>query len=147
MLAQMTWSIWLIAMLVMGVCGFLILIILIQRGRGSGMAGAFGGGGGGGGAFGAKTGDVLTWVTVVVAGIFLLLAVVANYAFDQSPEAAARTAQLPQAGDTGPGATPTTVPLIPAGRQEPPVPDSQAGGDGSNETKTPDEGGTPPPGA
>ena len=66
------------------VCLFLILVILLQKGRGGGLAGAFGGGGGSS-AFGAKTGDVFTWITVVVAGVFLLLSVVANFAFDASP--------------------------------------------------------------
>ena len=71
--------------MIIGVCGLLMLVILIQRGRGSGLAGAFGGAGGSS-AFGAKTGDVLTWITIVVTAVFLLLAVVANYAFDQTPE-------------------------------------------------------------
>ena len=57
------------------VCLFLILLILIQKGRGGGLASAFGGGGGNT-AFGSKTGDVLTWATSIVFGIFLLLAIV-----------------------------------------------------------------------
>ena len=56
---------------------FLILIVLIQKGRGGGLASAFGGGGGNT-AFGSKTGDVLTWVTSVMLGIFLVLAVGLN---------------------------------------------------------------------
>lgn len=56
---------------------FMILLILIQKGRGGGLASAFGGAGGNT-AFGAKTGDVLTWATSVVFGIFLILAVVMN---------------------------------------------------------------------
>ncbi len=55
----------------------LILIILIQKGRGGGLASAFGGGGGST-AFGSKTGDVLTWATSIIFGIFLLLAIVLN---------------------------------------------------------------------
>lgn len=55
----------------------LILLVLIQKGRGGGLASAFGGGGGNS-AFGAKTGDVLTWVTSVAFGIFLLLAIILN---------------------------------------------------------------------
>lgn len=54
---------------------FLMLLVLIQKGRGGGLAGAFGGAGGHT-AFGSKTGDVLTWATSVVFGIFLLLAIV-----------------------------------------------------------------------
>jgi preprotein translocase subunit SecG len=59
------------------VCIFLILLVLIQKGRGGGLASAFGGAGGNT-AFGSKTGDVLTWATSVVFGIFLVLAIVLN---------------------------------------------------------------------
>ena len=51
---------------------FLIILILIQRGRGGGLAGAFGGMGGSS-AFGARTGDVFTKVTVGVAIAWILL--------------------------------------------------------------------------
>jgi preprotein translocase subunit SecG len=63
------------------VCIFLVLVILIQKGRGGGLASAFGGAGGNT-AFGSKTGDVLTWVTAVVFGIFILLAVALNLLSD-----------------------------------------------------------------
>jgi preprotein translocase subunit SecG len=56
-------------------CAVLILIILIQKGRGGGLSAAFGGGMAGG-ILGSKTGDFLTWVTIVLAGVFLSLAVV-----------------------------------------------------------------------
>src|SRR3954454_3816873 len=59
------------------VCLFLILLVLIQKGRGGGLSGAFGGGGGNT-AFGSKTGDVLTWATSIVFGVFVLLAVILN---------------------------------------------------------------------
>ena len=59
------------------VCLFLILLILIQKGRGGGLASAFGGAGGNT-AFGSKTGDVLTWATSIVFGIFLVLSVTSN---------------------------------------------------------------------
>ncbi len=58
----------------------LMLVILLQRGKGVGLAGAFGGAGGYT-AFGSKTGDVLTWATIVVAGVFLVFAVLLNYVF------------------------------------------------------------------
>ena len=53
----------------------LILIILIQKGRGGGLGAAFGGGLASG-LLGSKTGDFLTWITIVLVGIFLVLAVV-----------------------------------------------------------------------
>lgn len=53
----------------------LILIVLIQKGRGGGLSAAFGGGGAGG-ILGSKTGDFLTWVTIVAACVFLLMAVI-----------------------------------------------------------------------
>ncbi|MGA2497372.1 MAG: preprotein translocase subunit SecG [Tepidisphaeraceae bacterium] len=59
------------------VCLFMILLVLIQKGRGGGLASAFGGGGSNT-AFGSKTGDVLTWATSVVFGIFVVLAVILN---------------------------------------------------------------------
>jgi preprotein translocase subunit SecG len=52
----------------------LILVILLQKGRGGGLTAAFGGGMAGG-LLGSKTGDFLTWVTIVLVGIFLTLAV------------------------------------------------------------------------
>jgi len=55
----------------------LIMLVLIQKGRGGGLASAFGGAGGNT-AFGAKTGDVLTWATSILFGIFLLLAIILN---------------------------------------------------------------------
>lgn len=53
----------------------LILIVLIQKGKGGGLSGALGGLGAGG-VLGTKTGDFLTWVTITLAGLFLLLAVI-----------------------------------------------------------------------
>ena len=52
----------------------LILVILIQKGRGGGLSGALGGGMASG-LLGSKTGDFLTWTTIVVVGVFLLLAI------------------------------------------------------------------------
>lgn len=53
----------------------LILVILIQKGRGGGLSAAFGGGMAGG-LLGSKTGDFLTWFTIVLAALFLGLAVI-----------------------------------------------------------------------
>jgi preprotein translocase subunit SecG len=89
------------------VCVFLILLILIQKGRGGGLASAFGGSGGNT-AFGSKTGDVLTWATSIVFGVFVILAVtmnlIANHMDSKSPGA---TASIPG----GPGLpAPTSQP-------------------------------------
>ena len=68
----MSYLYYLLAFLFGLVCVFLILLILIQKGRGGGLSGAFGGAGGNT-AFGTKTGDLLTWVTAIVFGVFLVL--------------------------------------------------------------------------
>ena len=125
MLASMSWTQWLLSVVLICVCLFLMLVILLQRGRGGGIASAFGGGGGSG-AFGAKTGDVFTWITCIVAGIFVVLAVVANFAFDvsqlpsvETPAVAADQSAPPelipvQVGDDG-TALPVTIEQLPAG--------------------------------
>jgi preprotein translocase subunit SecG len=86
-------------------CILLIGIILLQKGRGGGLSGAFGGAGGGQSAFGAKTGDVLTWATVALASFFLIMAIVMNFVF--------RPARV-TAEDQPPGGTPTEEVSLPA---------------------------------
>lgn len=61
------------------VCFLLIVVILLQKGRGGGLSAAFGGMGQS--AFGTKTGDVFTWVTIVLTALFLLLAVGSTLVF------------------------------------------------------------------
>ena len=105
------------------VCLFMILLILIQKGRGGGLASAFGGSGGNT-AFGSKTGDVLTWATSIVFGVFLLLAVALNLFADARNKA---NTNPPVAATSSPGPSPTTptapidVPLRPG-----PAPTTQA---------------------
>ncbi len=53
----------------------LVLVILIQKGKGGGLGGILAGGMASG-ILGSKTGDFLTWVTIVLVGLFLTLAVV-----------------------------------------------------------------------
>jgi preprotein translocase subunit SecG len=91
------------------VCVFLILLVLVQKGRGGGLSGAFGGSGGNT-AFGSKTGDVLTWATSVVFGIFLLLAIVMNLMANHEATVKAK-----------PPSTVTPVPASPAGGLMPPM--------------------------
>jgi len=69
---------WVISLLAVGfvlVCLFMMLVILVQKPKGGGLSGAFGGAGGGSAqaAFGAKVGDVLTWLTVACFVLFILL--------------------------------------------------------------------------
>ncbi|HET6323777.1 MAG TPA: preprotein translocase subunit SecG [Planctomycetaceae bacterium] len=57
----------------------LIFVILLQRGRGGGLAGAFGGAGGQS-AFGTKAGDVFTRITIGIAIVWVMMAVLTSYA-------------------------------------------------------------------
>jgi preprotein translocase subunit SecG len=70
---SMVWHIvivvWLLAALL------LIVVVLIQKGRGGGLAAAFGGAGASS-LLGTKTGDFLTWVTISMVALFLILSVV-----------------------------------------------------------------------
>jgi preprotein translocase subunit SecG len=94
------------------ICLVLILVILIQKGRGGGLSSAFGGAGGNT-AFGSKTGDVLTWVTSVVFGVFLLLAVALNLLADYKSRHIAQ-APAPAASSAAPiQVAPTTAPAQP----------------------------------
>ena len=96
------WPQGLLTLALIFICGLLMLVILIQKGRGGGLSGAFGGGGGGSTAFGTKTGDVFTWITIALASLFLLTTIVANFAFDQSGTPAVITAPaVPVAVPTG----------------------------------------------
>jgi len=52
----------------------LVLIVLVQKGKGGGLSAAFGGGMASG-LLGSKTGDFLTWATITVVAVYLVLAV------------------------------------------------------------------------
>jgi len=86
----------------------LIGLILLQKNRGSGLSGAFGGVGGHT-AFGTKTGDFLTWVTVGLTAVFLLLSIVGNYVFEPTKTAPAAPVQAP----ASPGTPIPTAPPVP----------------------------------
>ena len=62
-----------LATLFIVICLLLIVVVLLQKGRGGGLGAAFSGSGSA--AFGTRTGDVFTWVTIVLTILFLLLAV------------------------------------------------------------------------
>jgi protein translocase SecG subunit len=95
---MLNFSFWAIFVLFIFLSLFLILLVLIQKGRGGGLSSAFSGGGGNT-AFGSKTGDVLTWTTAAVFGVFMLLAValnlVANAKQDRLNQSAANAASVP----------------------------------------------------
>ena len=106
------WPQGLLTLALIFICGLLMLVILIQKGRGGGLSGAFGGGGGGSAAFGTKTGDVFTWITIALASLFLFVTVLANFAFDQSVTSVAAAPAVPVAAPTGvSGTTGSGVPV------------------------------------
>jgi preprotein translocase subunit SecG len=61
------------------VCVLMVLVVLLQKGRGGGLGAALGGLGSS--AFGTKTGDMATVVTIILAFLFLTIAVGATYVF------------------------------------------------------------------
>lgn len=103
------------------VCVVMIGLVLLQKGRGGGLASAFGGAGGNT-AFGSKTGDVLTWATAILFGVFIALAVALNLIADAKNRAitqvtvqtATETAAQPEAPATVPPATLPTTTTSPA---------------------------------
>ena len=102
----------------------LIGLVLLQKNRGAGLSGAFGGVGGHT-AFGTKTGDFLTWVTVSLTALFLLLSIAGNYVFEPVKSGAAAPAATAPPGSSTPtpvmpvSPTPATpVAPAPAGKTE-----------------------------
>lgn len=97
----------------------LIFIILLQRGKGGGLSAALGGGMASG-LLGSKTGDVLTWVTIVLVGVFLFLGVLmAKYykpttgQFGTAQETAARQTAPAAPAEQDAGAPPVPGPNAP----------------------------------
>lgn len=140
------WLVGIIIALFLFVCVILVLAVLIQKPQGGGLASAFGGGASAGQtAFGTKTGDALTVVTISVFALYLLLAIILNYAAQpqvvspepqaegtttpaETPAAPADGAAAPAEGAAAPAATPPAegapaTPAAPAG--EPSTPPAQ----------------------
>lgn len=87
----------LLMLLFIAVAVIMILIVLIQKPAGGGLSGAFGASSGSGQtAFGAKTGDALTIMTIGTFVVFILTAIMLVY-----------TSRPP----TQPPGTPTAAPL------------------------------------
>jgi preprotein translocase subunit SecG len=147
------------AVLFVLVCLVLILVVLMQKGRGGGLSGAFAGGMASG-LLGSKTGDFLTWVTIVLVSIFLVLAVLMARFYrppvrygrglppasqqpltgGQSPAPKPGAAEQPT--PAGPSAPPAgaTQPSAPA--SQPSTPPSGASGTGAPATPSADTGKT-----
>ena len=113
----------LVAVLFALTCIALILIILVQKGKGGGLSSAFGGGMSGG-VLGSKTGDFLTWVTISLVGVFLLLAVVMAKFYKPSVDDIGGNAA--QAASQDVNGTPGVAPVVPD-TNAPAMPDPNAG--------------------
>jgi preprotein translocase subunit SecG len=116
------------------ICVLLIIVVLLQKGRGGGLGAAFSGGGSA--AFGTRTGDVFTWVTIVLVGLFLLLSIVLTLVYrPSSPPAASQQQALPvptrpatgeetgepsATSETSPGLQPAPSSGTEGGEQSPP---------------------------
>ena len=113
-----------VTLLFVAVSLLLILTVLIQKPQGGGLSGAFGAGAGSGQtAFGAKTGDALTVITILMFVAWLAVAVAMNYgtkpaAANRATEAKAAENQTGTTGTTGTGTT--TAPETPAAETKAP---------------------------
>ena len=105
------------------VCLLLIGVILIQKPKGGGLSGAFGGGASSAqSAFGARTGDFLTWFTVGAFVVFLVLGITLTLISrpDRGPRPSASSSvpvsapipstTQPSGTASGAGSTPATQP-------------------------------------
>lgn len=133
MLLTLAWNQWVLAVLMvlfLLICGLVILTVLVQRPQGGGLAGAFGGGSGSGQtAFGTKTGDALTVLTISMFAFYLVAAIALNYGTKAAANPKPTTpvvAPAPGAGDQPagtpegtPAATPPAPQDAPAGSQPP----------------------------
>ncbi|UCG34180.1 MAG: preprotein translocase subunit SecG [Phycisphaerales bacterium] len=151
MLAAMTGFQFAFTLFYVLVCILLIGVVLLQKGRGGGIGSAFGGGATTS-PFGAKTGDVFTWVTVVLAGLAILIGVVGNYILEptipiEQAQAAPPAGQQAMPPATGPEPIqPGTTPALPAGQAPAPaqLPPESAGGESPSGTQETDRPATPP---
>ena len=149
----MNWLHYFLAAAIVIVCMLLVIIILLQKGRGGGLSGAFGGGGGSGSAFGAKTGDVFTWITVAFVCLYFLLNIAGNYQFRQVVAPPGLPAIGPLAtqpgadgsagedGDPAPSTGDEGQPVQPTGGEAVPVENQPLVSEGDDEAATPPDDG------
>ena len=78
----------------------LTLVVLIQKGKGGGLSSAFGGLGSS--LLGTKTGDFLTWVTISIVSVWLLLSIVTAKWFRPQVSEYLQSEQMPAAPVTAP---------------------------------------------
>lgn len=120
----------LFAILISATSIFLILLILVQRGRGGGLTGALGGMGGQS-AFGTKSGDVFTkitvwttfmWIVVLIAAVKMLGTeedpLAKNLGSNVVPPVEGAMDIVPETGDVPPADTG----FAPSGATDPVVP-------------------------
>ena len=110
----------------------LILVVLIQKGKGGGLSGAFAGGMASG-ILGSKTGDFLTWITISMASLFIIVALVLDKWWRPSTSGpASRTPAPITSNDTGRERPATTAPTAPA-QEQPAAPAAPADQQGQTE--------------
>lgn len=108
------------------ICFLLIVVVLLQPGQGQGISGMGGAGaiGGGGGLGARRTADLLSKSTSVLAAIFLVLCVLANFAIDRGN---ANRSILQE------GAPATETPIESPSETSPAIPQTQDNDDGDSE--------------
>ena len=106
------------------ICLFLVLVVLTQQGKGQDLASAFGGAGSQA-AFGARgTATLLTKLTAIVAGLFMVTSLLLGYV-QGDPES--------ESVVNAPGVlTPAPAPAIPAATEEAEPADSEPGEEPEN---------------
>lgn len=119
----------------------LILVILIQPSKSGGLGGAAFGGGGGMGEqlFGARTGNVMTKATVVLATVFLLNTLLLAFLYSQRDpvEASLPTPVLTAEEDAGMGEETDGLPEAP--EDDDPAANGNEAGDGEDASEMVDE--------
>jgi len=99
------------------VCLMLIIVILVQKPAGGGLVGAFGGAGGVQDFLGAKMGSKITWFTVILFSMFVVLSCILTVAvrpkYESTPAPAVASTTAP--ADTTSEKAPAPAAEKPAG--------------------------------